>query len=299
MADEHITVKLRQLTPYPLDTVLGEDGIYIWEQATGILRQANVSQLPFSSGGGGGTQTLVGSPFKARVMDAGVTVTEVTPGYFETTIEDIRLINKTDYPVSSTQLNNASFRDSEITYDAVNGTVTIKNFRLITGESVILYPDGIQTPSSGGGSLTDLIRRVSKLELMAAPFVENVLGAGGGRVIWNRPANEIPAGWVEDTDFRGRTIIGLDSNDTDFNTIGKTGGSKDVIMTLPNLIDHDHEYSFYQSPRPGSGTANNAYADTLSLGTRRTGKTGSSTPEPMNILNPYRIVFVIKFVGVE
>lgn len=32
--------------------------------------------------------------------------------------------------------------------------------------------------------------------------------------------------WVEDT--KGRVTVALDSNDTDFNTIGKTGGSKEL-----------------------------------------------------------------------
>ncbi|UDQ54982.1 hypothetical protein LJF28_04770 [Chryseobacterium indologenes] len=69
--------------------------------------------------------------------------------------------------------------------------------------------------------LNNIEERLLKLEKASAPIVE-----GGARVLWMKPANTIPAGWAEDTEFAGKMPVGLDSFDEDFNTVGKTGGVK-------------------------------------------------------------------------
>ena len=38
----------------------------------------------------------------------------------------------------------------------------------------------------------------------------------------------------------GKTIVGIDTSDTDFNSVNKTGGSKEVVLTVPNLPSHNH-----------------------------------------------------------
>ena len=38
----------------------------------------------------------------------------------------------------------------------------------------------------------------------------------------------------------GKTIVGIDTSDTDFNSVNKTGGSKEVVLTIPNLPTHNH-----------------------------------------------------------
>ena len=38
----------------------------------------------------------------------------------------------------------------------------------------------------------------------------------------------------------GKTIVGIDTSDTDFNSVNKTGGSKEVVLTVPNLPAHNH-----------------------------------------------------------
>ena len=234
---EHIKVKLRQLSPYPNDAVLPEDGIYVWEQATGILRQANVSQLPFGSGGGGGSnQPLVGSPFKVRQGDDGVTVDAAG-----TTISDVRLLGKTDYPVNSSQLGNSVFRDDEVNYNATDGSVFIPDFFLQTGEVVVLYPDGVAGSGGGGGNLQPLIDRLDELERMVAPFKPGTLGANGGSVWWSGTADAIPVGWIIDTNMAGYLPMAMLSIDTDFATIGSAGGHKMHINTVAEMPSHSHQ----------------------------------------------------------
>ena len=38
----------------------------------------------------------------------------------------------------------------------------------------------------------------------------------------------------------GKTIVGIDTSDTDFNSVNKVGGSKEVVLTVPNLPAHNH-----------------------------------------------------------
>ena len=39
---------------------------------------------------------------------------------------------------------------------------------------------------------------------------------------------------------KGQTLVGIDSNQTEFNTVGKTGGSKTVTLKEVNLPSHSH-----------------------------------------------------------
>ena len=43
----------------------------------------------------------------------------------------------------------------------------------------------------------------------------------------------------------GKTLVGIDTSDTSFNTVGKTSGSKlnSTTLTVANLPSHSHEYS--------------------------------------------------------
>ena len=38
----------------------------------------------------------------------------------------------------------------------------------------------------------------------------------------------------------GKTIVGIDTSDTDFDSVNKVGGSKEVVLTIPNLPSHNH-----------------------------------------------------------
>lgn len=40
--------------------------------------------------------------------------------------------------------------------------------------------------------------------------------------------------------LKGRVPVGKDTADTDFNTVGKTGGFKDVTLTIPQMPSHTH-----------------------------------------------------------
>lgn len=297
MADDHVKVKLPQLTPYPLDEVLPEDLIFVWEAASGVLRRASVSQLPFGSGGG--TTTLLGSPFKARVGDESVEIVEVSPGVYNTVISDIRLLDKNDFPVNSTQVQNAGFRDSQIEYDPINGIVTIKNFQLLSSEYVILYPDGVPASSSSGGSFDKLKEEVEFMKLILAPYYPTVTGANGGRMIWMKPADQVPVGWVSDDNFAGKVPAGFQNGDADFGgNEGSYAGAKTYTLITENLPDFTFSNDYFQmmssdwrsggAPSPTNGTGQN--------GTRN--KTYTGGKQAFKIIQPSIIVRYIRFEGI-
>ena len=44
---------------------------------------------------------------------------------------------------------------------------------------------------------------------------------------------------------KGRVLVGVDENDTDFNTSNKTGGAKTVTLTTNQIPSHTHSYTGY------------------------------------------------------
>lgn len=295
MADDHIKVKLPQLPLYS-GTVKNEDMVYVWEDATGVLKHAKVSQLPFGQGGGGG-QPLLGSPFKVRVGDAQVTISGGN-----TTVSDARLAGKTDYPVSSSQLNNSVFRDTEVSYDDVNGSVTIIGFELQTGEVLVLYPDGVAGSGGVGGSLQPILDRLAALEAMMAPFTPTGSGESAGRVWWTGSTDDIPVGWVIDDDWEGVVPVALDQNDSDFNLIGKTGGSKTITISKTNLpdiilrIDVEPHQTAQNDKGTGRFVGGAGSAEPVGMVPIYTEPMGDGTP--IKTLPPYRVGCWIKYTGV-
>ena len=85
---------------------------------------------------------------------------------------------------------------------------------------------------------------------------------------------------------QGRIPIGLDTSDTDFNTIGKIGGEKEVTITIDQIPPHNHPLAVEggSSAKWGAkvqqgNTSNDNYA---------IGSTGGS--QPHNNMPPYIVM---------
>ena len=68
----------------------------------------------------------------------------------------------------------------------------------------------------------------------------------GGIIMWSGNANNVPDGWklCDGTDgtpnLKGKFIVGYDPADSDYNTVGKTGGERSVTLSTAQMPSHSH-----------------------------------------------------------
>lgn len=301
-----------------------DDRMYTWDNARGILCQANIGSMPFAaipgSGGGdtGNIYTVLGSPFKVRISDSNYAYDEPTN---TVTITDVRLLGKQDYVVFSTETSN-EFENDRLQYDSVIGSVKIVNYKLASDSHITIYADGVVTTA-----ITDYLNQQSvqlaKLIKVAAPFLPSLNSSGvmtnpGGLVAWFRPAIEIPDGWAEWLPGRSMTLVGQDPSDIASSPDnpeglnrpnGSTGGSVAGATLTENNLPLLQFYTFgngamgdYLDRNSGAvaswtshhALGNQDYDIKQSSGDANMGVTnqrGKSIPDAISIpRNPYRIV---------
>ena len=110
-------------------------------------------------------------------------------------------------------------------------------------------------------------------------------GAGDGETTFNLP------------DLQGKVPVGQDSNDTDFDTLGETGGEKAHTLLEAEIPSHTHKL-------PIAGTAGStpylisAYTTANKAELGATGATGGD--QPHNNLQPYTVIqYIIKALNAQ
>lgn len=116
--------------------------------------------------------------------------------------------------------------------------------------------------------------------------IGSTFGSGDGTTTFNIP------------NLKGKIPVGLNSDDSDFNILGKTGGEKTHILTTNEMPSHNHRQTVTAS-RSGSGNtyvswnANNLTGNTDN-GARNTLNTGGG--QAHNNLQPYIVLnYIIKY----
>lgn len=71
--------------------------------------------------------------------------------------------------------------------------------------------------------------------------IGTTFGTGDGNTTFNLP------------NIKGKTIVGLDNSDTDFNAIGKVLGEKTHTLTIDEMPSHKHKLTF-NTAGSGSGS---------------------------------------------
>ena len=112
-------------------------------------------------------------------------------------------------------------------------------------------------------------------------IVGTVFGSGNGTTTFNLPNK------------KGRMSIGLNPDDTDFNTLGKKGGSKTHLMTINELVNHTHPIA-YGGSQTGESEAVVGSNGVVNPDNRTIIKAEGQN-QPFNIMNPYIVSkFIVK-----
>lgn len=133
-------------------------------------------------------------------------------------------------------------------------------------------------------SLIDRIETLEKRPVTSVPL--------GMIALWGKPA-PFPEGWEEYVPLRGRMPIGLDTNDSTFNTLLNYGGNKQKTLTINEIPPHTHSYD-----KAISGRGYQTRSDDNPLGSNvseTSGSTGGGLP--FSLMNPYRVVHFIEYTG--
>jgi hypothetical protein len=151
--------------------------------------------------------------------------------------------------------------------DVPNKPVAIANLGLVTPAAMLLQMLELEYP----------IGEIKATNRAGAP--NTWAGAWSGFGTWERFAE-------------GRTLVGFDSSDGDFNVIGKQGGAKVHTLTVDEMPGHTHmpeEITITSGVDGGSGwgfrPASKGYTGAVSP----TSPTGGGLPH--NNLQPYRVIY--------
>ena len=91
----------------------------------------------------------------------------------------------------------------------------------------------------------------------------------------------------------GRVPVGVDTTQTEFNTIEKTGGAKTHTLTLQEMPKHTHDLAKYWATEEGGNAAMGSNATGKSaINSNGIGNTGNS--QPHNNLQPYITCYMFK-----
>lgn len=127
------------------------------------------------------------------------------------------------------------------------------------------------------------VSRTSYKELFASIGV--AFGSGDGSTTFNVP------------DMRGKTLVGYNSSETDFNVIGKTGGEKTHILTVNEMPSHSHSVApiIDVAGNYGCTPSEGSYTNSSSDYNPTTSTVATGGGQAHNNLQPYNTVnYIIK-----
>lgn len=118
----------------------------------------------------------------------------------------------------------------------------------------------------------------------------------GSIIMWSGSIASIPAGFAlcdgtgGTPNLSGQFIVGYNAADTDYDAIGKSGGAKEVTLTVPQIPPHNH---LIRTHNKGGGDGN-THMGLQSLGVQKfTENTGGGQPHE-NRPPYYTLAYIIK-----
>lgn len=98
----------------------------------------------------------------------------------------------------------------------------------------------------------------------------------------------------------GRVPVGVDSTQTEFSTVGKTGGEKTHALSVNEMPSHDHIFDYYAFAQSGGGGANGiAYntTNTYFVGRDTAGIHATGGDQSHNNLQPYITCYMYRRIS--
>lgn len=145
-------------------------------------------------------------------------------------------------------------------------------------------------PWSGFKRPDPIILMMARLEVIEKKTA--VFQAGGGMVLWNKRAVDIPSGWQEVLDWRGRIPVGLDPIQNEFDQIGETGGAKNKTLSINEIPSHTHGFRAYVQSGSNDGSGGEAAGNFQDKQTEAIGG-----GQAFSLMNPYRVALFIEYIG--
>jgi hypothetical protein len=87
----------------------------------------------------------------------------------------------------------------------------------------------------------------------------------------------------------GKTLVGLNAAETEFDTVEETGGAKTHTLSAAEMPAHTHSYTYKNTDQDIGGSGATGWRDTTSA---NTGSAGSGNAH--NNLQPYIVVYMFK-----
>ena len=224
-----------------------------------------------------------------------VEVELVHVGYKNPTVKimlpDGTIKNSTDYEIGGSLRRNLHYKIPEEYWNAkgdlyvwvVDGSFTSEQIHFTcnpvgSGERATVKANGaeyiISVYRSGNQSLIDMIYPVgSIIENANAGFNPNTVFSG---TTWER--------------IKGKVLVGVDEDDDDFKTSGKTGGEKTHKLTIAEMPSHQHSLTSVSEKSYLVPQGN--YYGVRGQDVRNTDKTGGDGAH--NNLQPYETVYIWK-----
>jgi hypothetical protein len=191
---------------------------------------------------------------------------------------------------SKANLNGSSSEDFAANNATVAGTLTVTGVPTIPTASA-----GTNTTQAASTAfVTTAVAAVSKAVINGHAYP---VGSIYTSVVATNPATLLGVGtWAAFGE--GKVLIGIDSGDTDFDTVNETGGSKTHTLTVNEMPSHKHHQGIGTGDSKRWGTSSNNNGDAVYVSdsgedsTRFTNYVGGGAAH--SIVQPYIVVYMWK-----